>query len=183
MYEYVIPCSAFNTKKIGEALTAEEQTAVLAKVMECCKKMKGTHNFHNYSRKMKATDPSSKRYILDMQATPFKIQTSDYFLFTITGQSFIYHQIRKMIGVIVQIFHEDLTPDFIDNTFFNNVIKLWLAPPQGLLLNRVNFDGYNNKIDIPEKLVIKSDEESKMLLFKNAVLYPLIHEAESLGQA
>jgi hypothetical protein len=34
-----------------------------------------------------------------------------------------------------------------------------LAPAEGLFLNRINFDGYNKKTDIPEKLCFTNEEE------------------------
>lgn len=34
------------------------------KINECCSKFLGTHNFHNYSRDLKAKDPKAKRYIM-----------------------------------------------------------------------------------------------------------------------
>jgi len=98
--------------------------------------------------------------------------------FIIHGQSFIYHQIRKMIGVILQIIHSDLKDDFLDNAFYTNTVLLWLAPPEGLLLNRVFFDGYNKKIDIPEKLVFTPEEEQLMSDFKEKVICPMIYQSE-----
>ena len=79
-------------------------------------KYKGTHNFHNYSKGVKAGDKSSFRYILDMKAELLdksemekilgnKLE-DEYIKITLLGQSFIYHQIRKMVGMIVNIFQD-----------------------------------------------------------------------------
>lgn len=62
---------------------------------------------------------------------------NQYVRIRIHGQSFIYHQIRKMIGSMIQIFHEGHDETFIDNTFTQNKTPVWLAPSQGLLLDRV----------------------------------------------
>ena len=43
-------------------------------------------------------------------------------------------------------------PGFIDNTFFNNQIIIPLALPHGLYLQKLHFDSYNRKNDIPEKI-------------------------------
>lgn len=49
---------------------------------------------------------------------------------------------------------------FLDNSFYNNKSMVWLAPPQGLMLNRVTFEAYNKKKDIPESLELKPEEVS-----------------------
>lgn len=64
--------------------------------------------------------------------------TNQYVKFKLHGQSFIYHQIRKMIGSLVQIFQEDHDASFLDNAFTFNKTPVWLAPSQGLLLDRVS---------------------------------------------
>lgn len=69
--------------------------------------------------------------------------------FTIKGQSFVYHQIRKIVGCIVQVFMSENEPSFIDNTFFNNQFYIPLAPPFGLYLRYLTFESYNRKQDIP----------------------------------
>lgn len=98
---------------------------MLKKVSECCDIFKGTHNFHNYSKNLRAKDAQAQRYILD-----FKVRAinEDYLVFDITGQSFIYHQIRKMIGCIIMVLANNYPPSFINNTFFRNQIHMPLAP-------------------------------------------------------
>lgn len=70
---------------------------------------------------------------------------NDWLKFVIKGQSFVYHQIRKIIGCILQVFISDYEPSFIDNTFFNNQFYVPLAPPFGLYLRYLTFDSYNRK--------------------------------------
>lgn len=77
----------------------------------------------------------------------------------------MYNQIRKMIGAIVQVFQNDFPEDFIKNSFGSNIINVWLAPAEGLLLDRIQFKGYNNKDDIPEKLDITEEEEKEIQKF------------------
>lgn len=64
---------------------------------------------------------------------------NQYVKFKLHGQSFIYHQIRKMIGSLIQIFQEENDESFLDNAFTFNKTPVWLAPSQGLLLDRVDF--------------------------------------------
>lgn len=65
--------------------------------------------------------------------------------FNIEGQSFVYNQIRKMIGGMVFVFVNHYEPQFIGNTFFRNQFYLPIAPPNGLYLKTIDFKAYNNK--------------------------------------
>lgn len=113
---------------------------------------------------MKTKDPKSKRYMMEFkgkilevtdlmtperlsQYKPEEMKDMRYFLFNIKGQSFIYHQIRKMIGILAQSCQMDLPDAYIDNSFSNNVVRVWLAPAEGLFLHRVD-----NKHSIIKKI-------------------------------
>lgn len=49
-----------------------------------------------------------------------------------------------MIGALIQITQLELGDEYLDNAFFNNVVKIWMAPPNGLFLNRVLFQKFFN---------------------------------------
>jgi tRNA U38,U39,U40 pseudouridine synthase TruA len=50
-----------------------------------------------------------------------------------------------MVGSIVQVFHGNLDgEDFMKNTFTNNGVLVALAPGDGLLLEKVAYDRYND---------------------------------------
>jgi len=157
IYEYLGPVSMF--VKDPTNITAEVEQETLERLRTLSQKFKGTHNFHNYTNKMRASDPKAQRYIMqfDCNLVDFGEQ-GRFYKFRIQGQSFIYHQIRKMIGIMVQVIHEGLKDGFIDNSFFQNSVNIWLAPPQGLLLDGVTFDAYNRKNDIPEKIEFNEEE-------------------------
>ena len=66
--------------------------------------------------------------------------------FTLVGQSFIYHQIRKMVGLLVKICYEGLEGEAtIAQAFGKERYDVYLAPGEGLYLNRMTFEGYNKK--------------------------------------
>lgn len=71
--------------------------------------MVGAKNFHNFSKNLKAKDPQSRRYVMEFGCE----RVGDNVQFTIRGQSFVYHQIRKMIGLIIQVFLNGYDPEFI----------------------------------------------------------------------
>ncbi|CAD8092727.1 unnamed protein product [Paramecium sonneborni] len=121
-------------------------------IQKICNEYLGTHNFHNYTSKKEYKDPSSKRFIQEFNVQPFKFNEENYLKFTILGNSFMYHQIRKMIGTIYQIIQEKKDLEFIKQTFSEKQHSLYIAPQQGLYLREIKFFGYNMKPDIPQKL-------------------------------
>lgn len=172
----------------------EKNAKILASLKEYIKKFKGTHNYHNFTQKGNPKEKTNMRYILDMQVdrvpkeelekilgAPSKNQ---YVKFKLHGQSFIYHQIRKMIGSLVQIFQEQHDEDFLVNAFTHNKTPVWLAPSQGLLLDRVihfnqiHFTAYNKKEDNPESLECTPEEVTAIEDFKREVVYPVVLKAE-----
>jgi tRNA U38,U39,U40 pseudouridine synthase TruA len=71
----------------------------------------------------------------------------------------VYHQIRKMVGLIIQSIQKSDSLLF-DLAFENSGCEVWLAPAQGLYLRQVNFDDFNKKdnnydpIELDEKEVL-----------------------------
>ena len=61
----------------------------------------------------------------------------------LVGQSFLYNQIRKMMGSVFMVMHYGLPEAFIDNSLKDNDTNIPTAPGEGLMLNRVAFDRYN----------------------------------------
>ena len=72
----------------------------------------GTKNYHNYTKKGNPNDKANKRHILSIECEEYN---TDYLYesdpsknpgiplvkITLVGQSFIYNQIRKMVGMMV----------------------------------------------------------------------------------
>lgn len=64
----------------------------------------GTHNFHNFTTRTKAEDPAARRFIISFNAnTTVMVDSIEFVKCEVVGQSFMLHQIRKMIGVAVAI--------------------------------------------------------------------------------
>jgi tRNA pseudouridine38-40 synthase len=141
---------AINAEKSNTDMTEEKNEEIFSKLAKILKKFEGTHNFHNYTIEKKVGDKSCNRYIMNMALERIShehiVKTlgaepqDEYFKVTLHGQSFVYHQIRKMIGMCIQIFQENGgDPFMIDNSFCANKIPVWLAPSEGLLLGEVSF--------------------------------------------
>ena len=136
--------------KNGPVITEEKTQEIYTKLCKIVKKFEGTHNYHNYTIEKKIGDKSCNRYIMSMNLERIPREhvcktigadpKDEYFKVTLHGQSFIYHQIRKMMGMCIQVFQENGgDPFMIDNSFCANKIPVWLAPSEGLLLGDVIF--------------------------------------------
>ena len=65
------------------------------------------------------------------------IQGTEWLSLKVHGQSFMLHQIRKMVGLIIMMIRTDTPQKLIPETFKANKINIPKAPSLGLLLERV----------------------------------------------
>lgn len=166
----------------------EKNQKILERVNEILKKFEGTHNFHNYTKKGNPHDRKNQRFMKSIKGEHLdkekleevygsKIE-KDYMKIVLLGQSFIYHQIRKMVGMVVQMLQEDLQDFYLENSFCGNKMAVWLAPSQGLLLDRLNFDNYNSRGNIPEKIELVDDVVEVIEGFKKENIYKTVLDYE-----
>lgn len=154
-YEYLLPMDALKCQEKLSTLTEEE---IIEKVDQKLQLFVGTKNYHNYTVKMKATDNRAKRFMLKLETKKFEWNGKVLVKICLHGQSFVYHQIRKMVGAILQTLISPDGEDLIENSFALNKFKIWLAPSSGLLLEKVRFLYY--------KILIKIIFRSKIFFYK-----------------
>jgi tRNA pseudouridine38-40 synthase len=94
-------------QEIHAALTQyRAPEAVLASLREALKTYVGTRSYHNFTTGKSPTDANSKRYILSFDCgEPFVDAASgvEWVLLSVVGQSFLLNQIRKMVGMAVEV--------------------------------------------------------------------------------
>ncbi|KAM0868138.1 hypothetical protein ACQ4PT_041532 [Festuca glaucescens] len=107
----------------------------------------GTHNFHNFTTRTKAEDPAAKRFIISFTADRVvSLDGIDFVRCEVVGQSFMLHQIRKMVGLAVAVMR-NCAPESIYDVAFRKDIRLNVptAPEVGLHLDECMFTSYNTK--------------------------------------
>ncbi|KAL3845368.1 hypothetical protein ACJIZ3_002771 [Penstemon smallii] len=153
-------------EKIRDFRYGEEEKKRFNRIL---KYYEGTHNFHNFTTRTKAEDPSAKRYIVSFNAnTVVNIDGIEFVKCEVIGQSFMLHQIRKMIGLAVAIMRNYAPESVIETAFQQKVnINIPMAPEVGLYLDECFFPSYNNKWkhsheELSMKAYAKEAEEFKM---------------------
>lgn len=107
----------------------------------------GTHNFHNFTTRTKAEDPAAKRFIISFGADRVvSLDGIDFVRCEVIGQSFMLHQIRKMIGLAVAVMRNCAPESIYDVAFRKDVnLNVPTAPEVGLYLDECMFTSYNKK--------------------------------------
>jgi tRNA pseudouridine38-40 synthase len=156
-----------------------------ARVQAALNQYLGTHRFHNYTVQKKFNDGSAKRYIksFNVAAKPIIINDTEWLSLKVHGQSFMMHQIRKMVGMAALTVRSGTNPEIFETSFGNNTVRIPKAPGLGLLLERPVFDSYNEKqakaagrdnIDF-------SKYEKQIAEFKEREIYQRIFREEAEG--
>ncbi|XP_069622210.1 stAR-related lipid transfer protein 5 isoform X1 [Ranitomeya imitator] len=107
---------------------------------------KGTHSFHNFTRDKLPDDPSARRHMYQISCSePFVRHGVEFARIVITGQSFMLHQIRKMVGLIIAVVKGVVTPEFLPLSMTLKKTNLPLAPALGLVLECTHFESHNRR--------------------------------------
>ncbi|RDW22915.1 tRNA pseudouridine synthase 1 [Yarrowia lipolytica] len=157
----------------------------LAKIREILKIYEGTHNFHNFTLGKAFKDPSAMRTMKSLTCSdPFLIDGTEWVSIKIHGQSFMLHQIRKMISMVALSVRCNADPQkLIPQTFEKARINIPKAPALGLLLERPVYDSYNKKLqgEFGREGVHFDNWNDQIEAFKHKFIYDKIY-AEEKGQ-
>uniref|UniRef100_A0A3Q2QIP8 Pseudouridylate synthase 1 homolog n=1 Tax=Fundulus heteroclitus TaxID=8078 RepID=A0A3Q2QIP8_FUNHE len=182
-YCYMLPTVAFSPKDYDteKAAAFRLEPETLQKANRLFTLYKGTHNFHNFTSQKAPTDPSARRYITEMSCgEPFVRNSYEFAVITVRGQSFMLHQIRKMIGLVIAVIKGYAKEQVMERSWGQEKVDVPKAPGLGLVLERVHFDRYNKRFGgdgLHERLEWDREEEA-IKAFKEAHIYPTIIETE-----
>jgi tRNA pseudouridine38-40 synthase len=144
----------------------------IKKLKEICKGFLGTKKFHNYTRKVGFSNMSSQRHIIEMNCDDIiDFGVFQVIKFKIIGQSFLYNQIRKMIGMIIDCMRNQKDMDYFKNSFLSNKYDIPKAPGEGLYLRNIDYSKYNDrKLNKKNNIFLTDDDEREMEAFREKLV-------------
>ncbi|KAL9097433.1 MAG: hypothetical protein Q9165_000329 [Trypethelium subeluteriae] len=171
----------------------------IARLQTALRAYEGTHNFYNYTIQKTGRDPSAKRHIKSFEVNPRPIlkrvrgneyeqaesekgegeaeaEETEWLSLKVHGQSFMMHQIRKMVGMAVLAVRcgADAVPLIQQSYNWNTKFSIPKAPGLGLLLERPVFESYNKKVEerFKERTGIGFESYEKEIVdFKDREIY------------
>ena len=122
--------------------------ARLERVRSALNSFTGTHNFHNYTVHKSYHDPSAQRVIKSfvVHDEPLIIDNTEWLSLKVHGQSFMMHQIRKMVSMAALVVRCGCPEGRLQESLTEERISIPKAPGLGLLLERPVFDTYNQRL-------------------------------------
>lgn len=144
----------------------------------------GTHVFHNFTSGKKFHEDSSTRVIRHISCSepfyPCNQDKIEFVVVRIKGQSFMLHQIRKMVGLAIAVVKGFATEDHIKRSMDEPFMDVPKAPGLGLMLEEVHFDRYNRRYggDGQHEPIEWEKENDEIEKFKQEFIYPVVVDTE-----
>lgn len=182
--DVAIPLQQAETKFKNVISEAQKEYRIdadrLALIREALNLYTGTHNFHNFTLGKAPRDPSAKRNIMSVNVSdPFLIDGTEWVSIKIHGQSFMLHQIRKMIGMVALVVRTGCPIARVSEAFRQDKINIPKAPALGLLLEQPVYTGYNPRLEGFGFPPLSFDQfADDMLAFKQKFIYDRIFKEE-----
>lgn len=174
--EWVSKLSEEERRLISDYRLPEER---LQQLRDFVAHYKGTHPFHNFTIGKSAGDPSSRRHIFDvLVGQPFTQGQIEWVSITFHGQSFMLHQIRKMVGLAIMALRLGCKHSLVNRCFETSKVNIPKAPSLGLLLDKAIFKGYNAKFASTRDALDLDEFAQARQQLKDALIYPKIYEEE-----
>lgn len=148
---------------------------------EALKEYEGVHNFHNYTVGKGFKEASSTRVMKSLTVSdPMVINGTEWVSIKIHGQSFMLHQIRKMIAMAVLVVRCGVDKSKISDLFKDVKVGIPKAPALGLLLEQPVYDGFNSRLSrLGRDSVTFDPYEKEIDAFKHKFIYDRIYTQEA----
>uniref|UniRef100_A0A914KFI3 Pseudouridylate synthase 1 homolog n=2 Tax=Meloidogyne incognita group TaxID=654580 RepID=A0A914KFI3_MELIC len=153
-YSYTLPTFSFASM---DEVTSDEYRISPKRIEELNELLGcyvGSHNFFNYTSGLEFSDQTARRVILSITAEepflytdPIRLKPVEFLRIKIRGQSFILHQIRKMIGTVLAIMRGFMYKSDVARSFLSVRMDIPKAPGLGLLLERLHYDRFEKRFE------------------------------------
>ncbi|GAB64493.1 pseudouridylate synthase 1 [Plasmodium cynomolgi strain B] len=159
-------------KEQKEELTEEELNAFF----EIIQSYAGYHNFHCFTKNK--VEQTTFRFIKYLDVSTVNLYNYNFVSVKILGQSFLMHQIRKMLTLAVETFRKATSVSSIYYCLRSGeYVPISLFPAEGLMLICPYFNAYNEKVcNPPQSPPICFEENEEVLNFKRDVVAKCIIE-------
>lgn len=154
----------------------------LERVRSTLSRYVGTQNYHNYTVEKSFKDASAKRVIKSfvVASDPIIIGDTEWLSLKVHGQSFMMHQIRKMVTMAALVVRCGCHEGRVQDSYMADKLSIPKAPGLGLLLERPVFDTYNERLagQFDREPVDFKKYEKEVEEFKQREIYERIFREE-----
>lgn len=140
----------------------------------------GSKCYHNFTIKKEAHDPSTRRVMMSFECEkPFIPDNTEieFARLRVQGQSFMLHQIRKMVGSVIAIMRGYKEVGFINEAMQKEKIITPQAPGLGLVLDNVHYEKYNERYGadgVHEALTFEKEDDAVEEFFRKYIMSTII---------
>lgn len=158
----------------------------LDQLKKALERYNGTHKFHNYTSKKKADDPSANRFIHSFTVEDPVVDKRgvEWIPCLVMGQSFLLHQIRKMMSMAIDVSRDAANMDVMEKSFTDCDMNISTAPAQGLFLDMSYYENFNRRAQAGDPLDWHSDPNAPATVrwkqFKESKVMGCVMEEEEL---
>lgn len=160
--------------------------ATLARARHHARFLLGRHNFHNFTIRKSAEDPDAWRIVRDVSISdPFLVNGLEWVRVSVHGDSFMLHQIRKMVGMLLAVTRSRAPARIWHEAMQDTRFLVPMAPSEGLLLDTPVFDAYHRDLDERLPLLafplyprLEANDPHEVDAFAQTHIYPLIYRHE-----
>ncbi|CAH2054116.1 unnamed protein product, partial [Iphiclides podalirius] len=185
-YSYTLPTYVFepslNTEEERKLYRISEEK--LKSISEVLALYKGTKNYHNFTEKKHYQDPSACRYMMSFSLDRVFIESDwEFAELLVKGQSFMLHQIRKMVGFMIAILRGQTDIATLEKAFSKEKVMIPTAPGLGLVLDKVHYERYDARYKNSHDSLTWDAEEELVRKFKAEQINPTIIKGEIEGNS
>jgi tRNA pseudouridine38-40 synthase len=153
----------------------------VSKLREFMSKYVGSKKFHNFTIGKSFGDPFCRRNILSVTVgEPFMVKDIEWISVVFHGQSFMLHQIRKMVGLVILAVRLNCNLSIVEALCLQpSKVNIPKAPSLGLLLDKAIFTAYNEKFAGTRDTIDFDAFEEERKKLKAELIYPKIYTEEA----